>query len=62
MTEFAAVTEQRIQEAALLIEPEVDRDIFDVLHEANLRGYRSITVHENNTATVLLFERDTEGT
>lgn len=48
----------RIVEAAVTITPEPGVDIYDALISAELRGFRSITVHDDNTATVVLYQED----
>jgi hypothetical protein len=48
----------RIVEASTLIEPVLGVSVYRALQDAQLSGFRSIEVHDNNTATVVWYRED----
>lgn len=58
MTEYANAIGTGLREASILLTPDPGQDIYDALNNARMRGFRSITVHDNNTATVVLYQED----
>lgn len=59
MAVYSAEVGARIVEAAVQIVPEPGVDIYQALHDAHLQGFRTITVHDDNTATVVLYSEET---
>ena len=52
----------RIVEASTQIVPAVGVSIYQALHDAQLAGFRSIEVHDDNTATITWYrEGDANG-
>lgn len=61
VTAFAHVTGElasRVREVTTLIEPAEGVSVYDALHQAHPAGFRSIEIHDNNTATITWIRED----